>query len=140
MSKKIKYKASALIITMIILGIMLITALSASIVSIREKKASMGENISGQAFQDAQSGVELVMRNILTGGLTTVSQLSNCEKNTSSPNYGFIVDTSVPYIVELEDVSGNKINCDSAALISSIASLKSAGTSGDSQRAIQAIR
>jgi type II secretory pathway pseudopilin PulG len=140
MSKKIKNKASALVIAMIILGIMLIAALSTSIVSIRERKASMGENISGQAFQNAQSGVELVMRDILTGGHTTVNQLINCEKNSASSNYGFIVDASVPYVLELDDIHGVEINCDSAVLISNIASLKSVGASGDSQRAIQAIR
>ena len=131
MSKK-KFKASVLIITMIILGIMLVSSLSISLVSTRERKVAIGDFQSGQAFQNAQSGVELVVQDIKSGK-TFASQLSNCNSGTK-----LIEDTAISYTVELQDMQGVRIDCNSASAIANIAYLKSIGSFRDTQRSIRA--
>lgn len=116
---------------MIILGIMIITALSVSIVSIKERKASMSEVKSGQAFQNAQSGVELVMVAITKGNYATVGDICGTSAYT---------DTTSGYKIILKKADDSEINCTTNAsdLISEIASIKSIGTGSGQQRAIEA--
>ena len=132
MSKK-KFKASVLIITMIILGIILVSSLSISLVSTRERKVAIGDFQSGQAFQNAQSGVELVTYDIKKNGYITVNQLANCDSGTK-----LIKDTAISYTVELQDMQGVRIDCNSASAIANIAYLKSIGSFRDTQRSIRA--
>lgn len=122
---------------MMILGIMLVTALSVSLVSLKERKTAMSGSKSGQAFQNAQSGVELVMQAVVKGGLDTVNQIAGAVGDVTCSD-GLIKNTSVPYTVELRDIDDKKIACNSTDDISTIASIKSIGAGGDSQRAIQA--
>lgn len=56
-----KIRGSVLAVTVIILGIVLVTALSISLVSLRERKASMSGSKSNIAFQAADSGIETVL-------------------------------------------------------------------------------
>lgn len=138
MPKKNFKKASALVATMMILGIMLITALSVSLVSLKERKAAMSGSKSGQAFQNAQSGVELVMQAVMNGGYARVSDI-NIAGAACDGVTGLISDPSIPYTVELRDANDAKIDCDRSDVdISAIASIKSIGSGGGSQRAIQA--
>lgn len=133
-------KASALVVTMMILGIMLVTALSVSLVSLKERKTAMSGSKSGQAFQNAQSGVELVMQAVVKGGLDTVNQIAGAISNDAicDGDDGLIKNVNIPYAVELRNADDEKIACDSDTDISTVASLKSIGSGGDSQRAIQA--
>lgn len=65
MSKqKRKYKASALVITLSVLGLMMVASLSLALVSVQERKGSMGASKSTAAFQVADSGVESVLQAI----------------------------------------------------------------------------
>jgi hypothetical protein len=141
MNKKTN-KASILAVTMIILGIMLITAMSVSIVSIKERKASMGEAKSGQAFQNSQSGVELVMQAINKCGISDVTGIAGnvlglgASCNSSS---GDIVGAE-GYVVRLFAEDGvTQIPCDDPAYsVFDVASIKSVGTGAGQQRAIEA--
>lgn len=130
---KNKVKASILGATLIILGIVLVTALSVSLVSIRERKASIGASKSGIAFQNAQSGVEVVMNDILKNGHTMTNQLANCNAAT-----GKIVAGDGSYEAQLKDVTGNPVACNSATALSNIDSIKSVGINSDQKRAIEA--
>ena len=122
-----RLKASALVVTMMILGIILITALSISLVSLRERKASLGSNDSNQAFYTAQSGVESVLQQIANNSTGTVSNIdSDCSGTISSSGYS----------VKLLDSSGNVVSGCSTP-VSNIAKLKSVGTEGQYQRAIE---
>jgi hypothetical protein len=125
-----KFQASILAVTMIILGIMIITALSVSMVSIKERKVSMGEAKSGQAFQNAQSGVELVMKEITKGGYSTIGDICATTAYTDTTSYKVV----------LKKADDSEINCTTNASdpISEIASIKSTGTGSGQQRAIEA--
>ena len=126
-------KASVLVVTMLILGIMLVTALSVSLVSIKDRKASMGANKSNQAFQNAQSGVELVMQQIKSGTNVKVGDIAT--KLGLVCNSG-LLSGSASYTVELHNIDSANVACDDS--VSTITSIKSVGMAGDDQRAIQA--
>jgi uncharacterized membrane protein len=132
MRLKSKNKASALIVSLLVLSIIIISSLSLSIVSIRERNASMGESRSNLVFQAADTGIEEVMQDILKSGYTTVSQLRNCKSD------GFIRNTDNTYYVELQDTSGAKIDCNGGTLISQIAAMKSVSNFSGESRAIMA--
>ncbi len=135
MAKNIKNKlskASALVVTMMIMGIILVSTLSIALVAVQERKASLGENSSNQAYTTAETGIEIVMRNILKDGNITVGQLLNC-----NPANGRIENSG--YAVELKKSDDAKIHCitDATTNLSEIASVKSIGTIGGYQRAIE---
>jgi hypothetical protein len=127
-----KIKASALLVTLMILGIMLIVGLSVSLVSIKERTASIGESKSGTAFQNAQSGVEAVLQDILksTPIKTTAGQLSGWD--------GCKVKKTGYYEVTLEDASG-PIPCSGGYLLTNVVKIKSVGFGTGNQRAIEAV-
>jgi hypothetical protein len=128
-----KHKASVLGATLVILGIILVSALSFSLVSIQERKASLGENKSNQAFQTANTGSELVLQDIKGNFGNSVDSLSNCDSSS-----GLIINSSAGYRVQLQDSDGNQINCnDSSKRVASVKSIKSVGVAGNNQRAIE---
>jgi hypothetical protein len=127
---KTKLKASALVVTMIILGLMLVSTLSIALVSVQERKASLGEDSSNKAYYKAEDGVEIVLKDILKGGHTAANQLDDC--NTTS---GLIEKDG--YTVELRKADDTKISCTETTSLSQIASVKSVGTVGGNQRAVQ---
>ncbi|MDP1620560.1 MAG: FISUMP domain-containing protein [Candidatus Moranbacteria bacterium] len=125
------HPASILVVTMMIMGIILVSALSISLVSIQERKASMGANKSNQAYQIADTGIEMVMDDIVRGNKGQVSDLTGCQSD------GLIHGTD--YTVELKDADENKIACNSATDIAEVVHIKSVGTaSGQAQRSIEA--
>jgi len=133
MYQKIKQRfsrGSILAVSLIILGLMLVSALSFALVSIQERKASMGENKSNQAFQTASTGVEIVLqsiRNNIGGKLSDVDSDGICDGKISSPS---------GYTVQLQDDAGNPVtNCNTS--ISAVKKVKSVGTIGGNQRAIE---
>lgn len=65
-----KLKASVLVVSLIIMAIVLLTALSISLTSIRQRNASIGASKSTAAYQNAETGIEKAM-NIVTGANST---------------------------------------------------------------------
>ncbi|MDP1884791.1 MAG: hypothetical protein Q8L10_05540 [Candidatus Moranbacteria bacterium] len=129
-----KFKASILVVTMMIMGIILVSALSISLVSIQERKASMGANKSNQAYQIADTGIEMVMDDIINGDNDRVSDLTGCR-----PADGLIHNDATGYTVELKDADENKIACNTNTDLSEVIHIKSVGTaSGQAQRSIEA--
>ena len=129
-----KFKASILVVTMMIMGIILVSALSISLVSIQERKASMGANKSNQAYQIADTGIETVMDDIVNGNNDQVSDLTGCR-----PADGLIHNDATGYTVELKDADENKIACNTNTDLSEVVHIKSVGTaSGQAQRSIEA--
>ncbi len=124
------WKASALVVTMMIMGIILISTLSIALVAVQERKASLGEDSSNQAYNKAEDGVEIVLQDVIKGGHATVDQLANC-----NPASGRIENDG--YTVELKDADEAKISCASTAAIASVRSVKSVGSAGGNQRAVQ---
>jgi len=134
-----KPKASILVITLLVLGVILATALSISLVSIQERKASIGSNKSNIAYQTADTGIEKVMSDIITAVRANPDQtllsasLSGCDIAS-----GDIIASG--YDVKLKKQNDIVVSCrDSVVKVSEIASIKSIGTvAGQSQRAIEA--
>lgn len=127
--KKNNPKASALIITILILGMVLVIALNVSMVSTKERNMSMGTEKTSLAYQIADSGIEKVSQLIKDNSSGDLSSIdSDCD--------GFISDSSVGYTVELKDVDGNRITTCSTSL-GMVRRIKSIGTKGQFQRAIE---
>lgn len=133
-------KASALVISMIVLGIVLASALSLSLVSIREEKASILSSRSSATFQAADKGIEVVMNDINNGGHVAGDRVDKILPSKCISSSGRIEDSSDKYKVTLLDKDKAKINCDSSSKsISDVYFLRSVGTdTNQSQRAIEA--
>ncbi|MDO8240727.1 MAG: fibrobacter succinogenes major paralogous domain-containing protein [Candidatus Moranbacteria bacterium] len=137
MTKKIKnFKASILIVTMMILGIVLTSSLSIAIVSLKERKASLGSNKSNQAYQTADTGIEKLMDAILTN--RTVSTKTG--NDLGLPCSGGKV-TGAGFVVELKKDDpanpGNEIVAVCTDTLDKIVAIKSVGTGSDMQRSIE---
>ena len=61
---KIKKTGSALVVTLVVLGVIMVTALAISFAAIQGRKASMGSSRTTIAYQNAESGVERAMQMI----------------------------------------------------------------------------
>lgn len=142
-----KFKASVLVVTLIVLGIILVTALSVSLTSIKQKTASMGESKTGVAFQNAQSGIELAMDAILektkiTGDpiLYTADDLSGFScTSPDPPGYAKLTPISGGgFTVELEK-SESTDPTDCTINVMDIATIKSVGSDAGQKRAIEAV-
>jgi hypothetical protein len=131
-----KHKASILAVTMITLSIILVMALSVSLVAIKQRNASLGSGKSNTAFQNADTGIETVMNDIIKHSAYTVNQLTEGGTCTGER----IVNSSSGYTVELKKEDGTAINCsDTTIKASEIASIKSVGTGASQEsRAIEA--
>ena len=139
-----KRKASALIVTMMILGIILIVGLSMALVSVRERRASIGEGRSNLTYQYAETGVEKVMAAVVSteknGGTKT--------GHISWENFGLecfsgnkkLRSSSAPYLfeAELQDENGDNMQCKGGNAILDIKFIKSIGLGSSQERAIQA--
>lgn len=127
-------KGSAILITLMILGVVLVTALSVALVTIQEMKGSRGAAKTTATYQTADEGVEAVMYDIIKGDRKTSDKLLNCQ------NDGTVGSSSLGYRVILMDKDDNIIHCkNDRAPISDIKRIKSVGTFGnESQRSVDA--
>jgi hypothetical protein len=136
LQKLTKLKASALVVTMMILGIVLVSTLSIALVAVQERKASIGSDSSNQAYYKAEDGVEITMKAITQGELGSVNQIDGYLDNVTCDADGLLVGTG-GFKVELKDSNEAKIACNTTTSIASVRSLKSVGTVGGNQRAVQ---
>ncbi len=130
-------KASVLAVTLIILGVMLVTALSMSIVSIMERKASMSSNKSNLAYSRADNGVEITLQDIKNNDGGMISAIDTDCDGIIEPNDG-------TYRIELKNEEGLIMNATnisgydcSSVEISEIDSIKSTGITDTNQRAVE---
>lgn len=127
-----KDKASVLAVTMIILGLVLSIALSASLVSILGNKASVSSNKSNLAYSRADSGIENVLLRIKNADpdIDTVANIDtdgNCDGIVNGTNFK----------VELKDEAGILVSGDCSTKVSEIRSIKSTGIADNNQRSIE---
>lgn len=150
MNKKVaikKYKASVLVVTMVILGLILLSALSMMLVSLRERRASMSDVRSQQAFQNAQTGIELVMNAIIqkrsTNPNETVENIGFDQCNDTSQNAVLSDSGDSTYTVELKkfgyiaSTPSTYTRCNTTK-VSEVVYIKSVGSGVSQQRAIEA--
>lgn len=138
-----KNKGSALVVTLFILAIILISALSITFTAVKERKASIGDVSSARSYQYAELGIEKVMQAIARGNYKYVADMGGpgeivdmvCDSVTK------LIESNVSDMeVELLDESDVRIDCDdSNALVSEIAKIKSVGISSGTKRAMEAI-
>jgi hypothetical protein len=164
--RKIKYnwcggkKGSVLVISLIIFGIIVVTALSVALTTVRQMKTSIQSSKTNIAYQNADEGVDRVMTVILRGSKTTIasgtvpistylggSAVTGATCCSSGTYTGKIVSgascspTNTDFFVELYDASGSPVLCDDTISdISTIAKLKSFGndTGTGTQRIVEA--
>jgi hypothetical protein len=152
---KEKNKASVLIVTIIILGLILLSVLSMTLVSFRERKASMGDVRSQQAFQNSEAGVESVLRAIITNTdpAKKINELSGfeCKPRGEIPGVDNAIlretgaGANLSYVAELKVFGYNEdpnnlskwSKCDST-LVKDIVYVKATGSGFGQQRAIEA--
>jgi uncharacterized protein YegP (UPF0339 family) len=128
-------QASALVVSMIILGLILSIALSVSLVSILENKASTGSSKSNLAYSRADTGVEAVLQAISANIGGTINAIDgNCD--------GIIAAADGKYEIELKDGDDKIISTDngydcSSEKISTIDVIKSTGITSTNQRSVE---
>lgn len=124
-------KASVLAMTLIILGMFVVVALSVSLTSIQSRKASIGESKSTLAYQVAETGVEKVMNAIIMESYANVGEL--CDS-------GILEGSSDGYTVTLKKANETEISCDVASdrslAMLDIASVKSVGIGANQERRV----
>lgn len=138
---KQKIKGSVLAYSMIILFVMLSIVLSMSAVAIKDRNSAGTTGDSVQAFQTANSGSEIFLKNY-KNLVTTNPSISSMTSSNWSPMSCDNASgnlTGSNYSIMLKDSSGTLINCKTpgSAKISDIAKIQVNGSYGGSTRAIE---
>jgi hypothetical protein len=131
-NKTKKGKASALAVTVIILGLVLSIGLSVSLVSILNKKASISSNKSNLAYSRADSGIEDFLYKIRNAGAGDTIQ--DIDSNCSSG----VISSSDGYKVEFKDEDDNFITSCATEVVD-IDTIKSTGIAENNQRSIEMV-
>ena len=130
-------KASALLLTTILLFVILSMVVSLSYVTVMEQKMSQKTKSSVGAFFNADSGVEWALNKIATGS-GTISTVFTMDSNgkVSCPNF---TDDTSPCDIYLLDVNGKVITADGPlANVQAVRSVGTQNTGEPTQRAIEA--
>lgn len=135
---KQKIKGSVLAYTLIILFVMLTIALAMSAVAIKGRNSAMTTGDSVQAFQTANTGSEIFLKEYK--GATMTADVSSLKGTVfdCDPNDNFVAKGgSVGYSITLKDSSGVKIDCSGSGKVSDIAKIQVNGSYGGTTRAIE---
>jgi len=130
-----KSKASVLVASLIIMGIVLIASLSIAFVAVKERRASIEESKTTVVFQSADQAVEAMMAKIYRGGFLYANQLGvgySCDAS------GILIDSTHGYTIEFLDNNSNRIFCNTSVSIGDIARIKVTSTTSQVGRAIEA--
>lgn len=136
--KKNNLQASALIITLMILGIVMVISLGIASSSLKERKSSLGSGRTVVSYQSADSGIERALALIMDVSRTNIVDIDdNCD--------GILFDLeSVDYTVYLYDNSGTLLTgCQvsgnpSKSMIKKIKSIGGGRLTKQAQRAVEA--
>ena len=135
--KKKATKASALLLTTILLFVILSMVVSLSYVTVMEQKMSQKTKSSVGAFFNADSGVEWALNKIATGSgnISGIFTMDSTGK-VSCPNF---TDDTSPCDIYLLDVNGKVITADGPlANVQAVRSVGTQNTGEPTQRAIEA--
>jgi hypothetical protein len=135
-------KASVLVYSLLILSIMLVIAISISSVSTKNMQGTMTSNKSAQAFQTADSGMEVMMKKIkdVDDRMTvTIGSLGGCNEGKiilSSEDIG--KGTSEISFFSVDEDAGTSTRIEScSSFLSEVDEIKSIGSYGDTVRAVK---
>ena len=136
-----KIKGSILAYSLIIISVMIIIVSSVSVVTVIEKKSAVSTDSSVQAYQTADSGVQMAIKEInkiISTGNSSSTSIGSVFANCVDPNSadGSIFAGAEYKLSFFSDEEGNTpIGC--SATIDQIQSIKSVGTYKDTVRAVQ---
>ncbi|HOX11131.1 MAG TPA: hypothetical protein P5323_02195 [Candidatus Moranbacteria bacterium] len=134
-------KASILAYSLIVVSVMIVIATSISVVTVIEKKGAVSTDASVQAYQTADSGVQMAIKEInriISTGNSSSTSIGSVFANCVDPNSadGSIFAGADYKLSFFSDEEGNTpIGC--SATIDQIQSIKSVGTYKDTVRAVQ---
>jgi hypothetical protein len=137
-----KHKASILGATLVILGIILVSALSFSLVSIQERKASLGENQSAQSLDTANSASEIILKEIYSGNydsktLEEMAMVLHYAYNSGTSTMSGTLSSGKTFSIQFLDKDGNPIKLNDPDWRQNISDLKTAGISASASRAVK---
>ena len=127
-----KFKASILVVSLMVMGIILVTALGIAVVSVTQRNSSIGSNKSIQAYQLAESGSEYMLQKIRDNSGKQISAIDNIDGICDG-----VYHSANGYTVTLEDQTGAAIT-DCTRSVADIVNIKSIGSNRGEQRAIEA--
>jgi hypothetical protein len=139
-------KGSILAYSLIIIATMIAIAATMSVVTVIEKKGASSTDFSAQAYQTADSGVQLAIKKIATNSSSQLSvAFPSCSVNSvNGTNIAQVVAandaglTDSPYTLSFfSDLDGATPINSCAAIASTVQSIKSVGSYKDTVRAIQ---
>src|SRR3989339_1922461 len=111
-------KGSALVVTLFILAIILISALSITLITVKERLASIGSAGSNRAYQTSETGIESVMQLIIKGNHEYIDDGTNNSINFSLASIGANCVSGLiegtDYKVEFLDNTGSPISCNAS--------------------------
>jgi hypothetical protein len=136
-------KASVLVYSLLILSIMLVIAISISSVSTKNMQGTMTSNKSAQAFQTADSGMEIMMKKIKDEDdrtIVTIDSLGDCNDEgkiiLSSEEVG--KGTAEISFFSVDEDAGTSTRIEScSSFLSEVDEIKSIGSYGDTVRAVK---
>lgn len=135
--QKQKFKGSILIFSLIVLGLLLVIAIGIASVSTIERNASILTNKSNQAFQVADSAMEIIKQKIRNNpGVTVGSLEAPCDPN-GIVALNVITNGTAAVTFYSDDAGTIKLAC--ADPVSVIKSIKSIGLFGSTTRAVQSL-
>lgn len=135
-------KGSVLVFSLIVLSILLSAAVAVATVSVSNRKSTLSTDKSNQSFQVANSGVELVLRQIYKTVPThaTLNALATALGGGAACAGGSITKTGVAggdIRVSFFDKDDNLIGCADMAWRSKVVGVKSEGTAFGTTRLVE---
>lgn len=131
-------RGSAIVYSLIVLSAMLFITASISVVANKEKKNASSTTFSVQAYQTADSGVQLALKKIGANPSKTILETyPSCVSGVVSNNTGAGPDGAEYKLSFFSGSNGDVQITDCNALASTITSIKSVGTYKDTVRAVQ---
>ncbi len=136
--KRNNLQASALVVTLIILGIVMVISLGIASSSVKERKSSLGSGRTVLSYQSADSGIERTLALIMDSDNNQIIDIDDdCDGilfNLVSVDYiVYLYDSGDDIIIGCQDGSGDTLK-------SAIKKIKSVGgrLTGQAQRAVEA--
>lgn len=135
-------KGSVLVFSLIVLAILLSAAITVATVSVINRRSTLTTTESNQSFQVANSGLELIMKEIYKNGSThaSLNALATALGGGATCSGSTITKTNVAggtITVSFFDNANAPINCTDTDWRSKVADVKSEGTFSGSTRVVE---
>lgn len=135
-------KGSVLVFSLIVLAILLSAAITVATVSVINRRSTLTTTESNQSFQVANSGLELIMKEIYKNGSThpSLGAMATALGGGATCSGGTITKTNVAggtITVSFFDNARAPINCTDTDWRSKVADVKSEGTFSGSTRVVE---